>query len=169
MASQNTVSSSGGRPAAPRDCVAGMATPRLSRRSGRLTSASDQIGLARSTRGGDCDASRRVLTNTTNTWHAPAMRAGMLRARLLARSADARTLSHVRRRTWKVRSTGPRRGRRLGINWPKWLRRHVQGTVGGTVTGRWIASVDRVERNLAVIGSQNGERCSRPEEALQEV
>ena len=118
-----------------------------------------------------CDGATRcrVLTNVSASWHAPGMLAGTLRARSLARLADAWTSSHVRRRMCGVANTDSRTGRRLARNWSWWVKRHVRGTVGGTVTGRWRASVDRVERSLAVIGSRNGEGCSRPEEALEEV
>ena len=47
--------------------------------------------------------------------------------------------------------------------------RHVQGTVGGTVTGRWTASVDEVERSRAAMNSRFGESRSGAEEATQEV
>lgn len=119
----------------------------------------------------DCDraTSWRVLTDVSNAWHAPAMLAGALRARSLARLADGWTSSHVRRRTCRVANTASGTDRRFATNWSRWVKRHVRGTVGGTVTGRWRASVDRVERSLAVIGSRNGEQCSRPAEALEEV
>ena len=117
----------------------------------------------------DSATSRRVLTDVSDAWHAPAMLTGTLRARSRARLADGWTSSHVRRRMRGVANTASRKDRWLATNWSRWVRRHVQGTVGGTVTGRWRASVDRVERSLAVIGSGNGERCSRAAEALQEV
>jgi hypothetical protein len=128
-----------------------------------------QVRHARNTLGGNRPASWRLLTEVSNAWHAPAMLTGTLRARSLARLADDWTSSHVRRRMCGIANTDSRRDRRLATNWSRSVKRHVQGTVGGTVTGRWRASVDRVERSLALISSRNGERCSRAEEALQEV
>ncbi len=117
----------------------------------------------------DLGTSWRILTDVSEWCHAPAMPAGTVRERSLARLADGWTSLHVRRRMCGVANTASRKDGGLATNWPRWVRRHVHGTVGGTVTGRWRASVDRVERSLAVIGSRNGERCSRAEEALREV
>ena len=118
-----------------------------------------------------CDraTSCRVLTDVSSAWHAPAMLTGTLRARSSARLADGWTSSHVRRRMCGVANTASRKDRRLATNWSRWASRHVQGTVGGTVTGRWKVSVDRVERSLALIHGRFGEPCLGPEEALQEV
>jgi hypothetical protein len=128
-----------------------------------------QLRHARTTFVCDRATSWRVLTEVSNAWHAPAMLTGTLRARSLARLADGWTSSHARRRMCGLANTGPRKRGRIQRGWAIRLRWHVHGTVGGTVTGRWRASVDRVERSLAVISSRNGERCSRAEEALQEV
>jgi hypothetical protein len=123
----------------------------------------------RRSHGADCPLNRRVLTDVRAAWHAPAMQPGALRARSLARSADGWTLSHARRRTSGVANSRSRAGRRLATRLPKSVRRHVQGTVGGTVTGRLRASVDHVGRSLAVMNSPFGEWGSGLEEAAQEV
>jgi hypothetical protein len=123
----------------------------------------------RRSHGADCALNRRVLTDLRTAWHAPAMLAGTLRARSVGRSADGWTLSHARRRTLGVANSRSGAGRRLETRLSKSLRRHVQGTVGGTVTGRLKASVLHVERSLAVMNSRFDEWCSGLEEALREA
>src|SRR5262249_43727663 len=94
-------------------------------------------------------------------WHAPVTVGGTVTGRL---DVIACSPAYVAGRGYKA-CWGRRIETRRGISG----RRHVQGTVGGTVTGRLKASVDHVERSLAVMNSPFGEWGSGLEEALQEV
>lgn len=169
MASLDPISALRGWPTAACDGIARVATATLARRRDALAATGSPLRGARSTVCGDRAASRRVLTDVSTAWHAPAMLAGTLRARSVARLEDSSTSSHVRRRTWPIRISGCRNDSRRATSCPKWVRGHVQRTVGSTVTGRWKASFDRVERSPAVIDSRNEQPCAGVEEELQEV
>jgi hypothetical protein len=119
-------------------------------------------------RGAHRTANRRVLNDVRTAWHASAMLAGTLRTRSVGRLPDGWTLSHARRPTLRVANTACE-GRRIETRPPISGRRHVDGTVAGTVTGRWTARVDRVERNPAVMDGRFGESRMGLEEVSQEV
>jgi hypothetical protein len=98
------------------------------------------------------------------------MLTGTLRARLLARSADALALSHARHLMFAIGDT------RVFDDDPN-PKRDGQSGLRGTVRGRLLArspdggrlASSSVERSLAVMNSGFGEPCSGPGEVLREV
>jgi hypothetical protein len=112
-----------------------------------------QLKYAQSTVGCDRAASRRVLTDVSAAWHAPAMLAGTLGGTVTAR-LDLIACSPPYVAGCEYRAC---EGHRIETRRPISVRPHVHGTVGGTVTGRCRSSVDPVERNLAVMDGHFGE------------